>query len=88
VWWVDSPAMRAAQRAFGEAFGREVALVREGGSLPILSMFKRELGTDSVLMELASPDCNAHGPNEKVNLPDLNRGAEAVARLLAYIAER
>jgi acetylornithine deacetylase/succinyl-diaminopimelate desuccinylase-like protein len=82
---LDAPAMQAAKRALAEAFDHDVAFIREGGSLPILPMFKQVLGVDSVLMGLASPNCNAHGPNEKVRLPDLDRGAEAIARLLAYL---
>jgi acetylornithine deacetylase/succinyl-diaminopimelate desuccinylase-like protein len=81
----DSPALLAAKRALREAFGREAACVRCGGSLPILSMFRQELSADSLLLGLASPRCNAHGPNEKVNLADLSRGAEALVRLLAYL---
>lgn len=82
---VDGAAMRAADRALAEAFGRPVVYIREGGSLPILPMFKRVLGADSLLLGLASPQCNAHGPNEKVNLRDLDRGAEAVVRLWEYL---
>ncbi len=83
---LDAPAIRAAERALTEAFDHDVAFIREGGSLPILTMFKRVLGVDSVLMGLASPNCKAHGPNEQVRLPDLDRGAEAIARLLSYLA--
>ena len=82
---LDAEPMQAARRALTEAFDHDVAFIREGGSLPILPMFKRVLGVDSVLMGFASPNCNAHGPNEKVRLPDLDRGAEAIARLLAYL---
>jgi acetylornithine deacetylase/succinyl-diaminopimelate desuccinylase-like protein len=81
---LESPAMKAAGRALKEAFGKETAFIREGGSLPILPMFKRVLGADSLMLGFASPNCNAHGPNEKVSLPDLDRGAEAIARLFAY----
>jgi acetylornithine deacetylase/succinyl-diaminopimelate desuccinylase-like protein len=81
----DSPAMQAARRALVESFGRDVALLREGGSLPILPMFQQVLGADSLLIGLASPQCNAHGPNEKVLLADLDRGAAALARLYAYL---
>jgi acetylornithine deacetylase/succinyl-diaminopimelate desuccinylase-like protein len=81
----DSPTLEAGERALREAFGRDVAFIRCGGSLPILSMFKQELGADSLLLGLASPNCNAHGPNEKVNLADLDRGAEAVVRLMTYL---
>lgn len=80
----DSPAMRAAERALRESFGRDVAHTRAGGTLPILPMFKRVLGADCLLVGLASPDCAAHGPNEKVWLRDLDRGAEAGVRLFAH----
>jgi acetylornithine deacetylase/succinyl-diaminopimelate desuccinylase-like protein len=84
---LDSRPMRAAKRALNEAFGREPALIREGGSLPILPLFKRTLGVDCLLLGFASPNCNAHGPNEKVYLADLDRAAEAAARLYALLAE-
>ncbi len=84
---LDSPAMRACGRALREAFGCDAAFIRSGGSLPILPMFKQELGVNSILLGFAGPNCNAHGPNEKVNIPDLNRGAETITRLLAYLAE-
>lgn len=82
----DMLGMQAAERALQESFGREVAFIREGGSLPILPMFKQALGADCLLLGFASPQCNAHGPNEKVRLPDLDHGAEAIARLMAYLA--
>jgi acetylornithine deacetylase/succinyl-diaminopimelate desuccinylase-like protein len=81
----NDPALEAATRALREAFGRDVAFIRCGGSLPILSMFKQTLHADSILLGFASPNCNAHGPNEKVKLADLNRGAEAVVRLMGYL---
>lgn len=84
---LDSAFMTAADRALKEAFGRDVAYIREGGSLPILPMFKRVLGADSLMLGFASPYCNAHGPNEKVRIPDLDRGAEAVTRLFGYLAK-
>lgn len=83
---LDSRPMEAARRALQEAFGCKPALVREGGSLPILPMFRQVLGADCLLLGFASPNCNAHGPNEKVNLADLDRGAEAVARLYWHLA--
>jgi acetylornithine deacetylase/succinyl-diaminopimelate desuccinylase-like protein len=84
---IDSPAMKAAARALREAFGKETAFIREGGSLPILPMFKKELGADSIMLGFASPSCNAHGPNEKLRIPDADVGTEAIARLFGYLAE-
>lgn len=84
---LDSPFMTAADRALKESFSRDVAYIREGGSLPILPMFKRVLGADSLMLGFASPYCNAHGPNEKVRIPDLDSGAEAVTKLFGYLAK-
>jgi acetylornithine deacetylase/succinyl-diaminopimelate desuccinylase-like protein len=83
---IEMRELQAARRALKEAFERESVLLREGGSLPILPMFKRVLGADSLMLGFASPSCNAHGPNEKVLLADLDRGAEAIARLFGYLA--
>jgi acetylornithine deacetylase/succinyl-diaminopimelate desuccinylase-like protein len=83
---LDSRPMQAARRALREVFGREPAFIREGGSLPILPLFKRVLGADSLMLGFAGPNSNAHGPNENICLADLDRGAEAVARLLGYLA--
>ena len=47
---LDSRPMHAARRALHEVFGREPAFIREGGSLPILPMFKRVLGADSLML--------------------------------------
>lgn len=82
---LSSTAMAAAKRALHEAFEREPVFIREGGTLPILPMFKRVLGGDSLMLGFASPTCNAHGPNEKVRIPDLDCGAEAIARMLGYL---
>jgi acetylornithine deacetylase/succinyl-diaminopimelate desuccinylase-like protein len=85
VTLIEGELVRAAREALRAAFGHDVAYLRCGGTLPILPMFKRELAADSLLLGFASPTCNAHGPNEKVNLGDLNRGAEAVVRLMGYL---
>lgn len=81
----DSKYMAAARAALKEAFDRDPVLMYEGGSLPILPMFKSVLGADSLMLGFASPRCNAHGPNECANMRDLDRGAEAVAVFLGNL---
>jgi acetylornithine deacetylase/succinyl-diaminopimelate desuccinylase-like protein len=78
----DSPYMQAALQALGASFRKTPVLMFEGGSLPILPMFKKALKADSLLLGFASPRCNAHGPNEKARIDDLDRGTEAIARFL------
>lgn len=84
---LDGREMRAARQALTEAYGKEAVLIREGGTLPILPMFKRVLRADSLMLGFASPQCNAHGPNEKARIPDLDLGAESVARLFGHLAK-
>jgi len=60
--------VQAALRALRAAFGHRPALIREGGSIPIVSDFKQILGVDTLLLGLALPDDNAHSPNEKFDL--------------------
>jgi acetylornithine deacetylase/succinyl-diaminopimelate desuccinylase-like protein len=63
-----SPLAQAALRTLREAFGREPIPIREGGSIPIVTQFKKVLRADSLLLGLALPDDNAHSPNEKFSL--------------------
>lgn len=65
---------QAALRALERAFGRKPALFREGGSIPILGTLKHVLGTDALLLALASPDCRAHAPDENFPLENLEVG--------------
>jgi acetylornithine deacetylase/succinyl-diaminopimelate desuccinylase-like protein len=66
----------AAQRALEQVFGKKTALMREGGSIPILTTFRNILGVDSILLALASPDCQAHGPNENFPIDNFLKGIE------------
>jgi len=69
-----SPIGEAAQRALRKAFNADVALIREGGSIPIVSEFRSILGVETLLMGLALPDCRAHSPNENFPLENLEGG--------------
>jgi acetylornithine deacetylase/succinyl-diaminopimelate desuccinylase-like protein len=76
-----SPLAQAALRTLKEAFGHEPVLIREGGSIPIVTQFKKVLGADSLLLGLALPDDNAHSPNEKFSLDCFEKGARMGALL-------
>jgi acetylornithine deacetylase/succinyl-diaminopimelate desuccinylase-like protein len=84
---VDSPGAKAAARAVEAGFGRSPAFVREGGTLPILPMFKELLGADSLMMGFALPNCNAHSPNEFLVLNDFYAGIRTAAHFLAAAAD-
>ncbi len=76
----------AARRALEATFGRPAALLREGGSIPIVQTFREVLGVDTLLLALASPDCRAHAPDENFPLENLHAGLRLHRNLLHEIA--
>ena len=82
-----SKAGEAAQRALRATFeGAEPALIREGGSIPIVQTFKDVLGVETLLLGLALPDCRAHSPNENFPLENFHAGARLNRNLLKELA--
>jgi acetylornithine deacetylase/succinyl-diaminopimelate desuccinylase-like protein len=76
-WYLTDPHGpfgEAAQRALKHAFNKDVALIREGGSIPIVSQFRDILGVETLLLGLALADCRAHSPNENFPLENLEAG--------------
>jgi acetylornithine deacetylase/succinyl-diaminopimelate desuccinylase-like protein len=77
----------AAQRALRRLFpGKKPALIREGGSIPIVADFKSILKADTLLLGLCLLDCRAHSPNETFPLSHLDLGADLNRYLLEEIA--
>ncbi len=73
------PVIQAGVRALEKSFGRSVALVRMGGSIPVVEAFDASLGAPIVLMGFASPHSNAHAPNEFFPLETFAVGRKALA---------
>jgi succinyl-diaminopimelate desuccinylase len=85
---LDSPYMAAAIRAIERGFGKKPVFMREGGSIPIVTTFRQQLGVDTLLLGWGLDDDNAHSPNEKFNLADFHRGIKASAYLWAELAKQ
>jgi acetylornithine deacetylase/succinyl-diaminopimelate desuccinylase-like protein len=77
----DSAFVRAAGRAIEQGFGKAPVFCREGGSIPVVSTFKEELGLPAVLFGVGLPDENAHAPNERLDLSNFHNGILASAFL-------
>lgn len=84
---LDSPGMKAAAGAIEAAYGKPPVFMREGGSLPILPMFKAVLGAESLMLGFSDPHCNLHGPNEWLGLDDFHKGIKAAAHFLDRLAK-
>ncbi len=72
----ESPVLQAARRALAKATGREPALVRSGGTLPILAAFA-ERGIPAIVSGFSLPDDGLHAPDESYRLVALEQGQKA-----------
>jgi acetylornithine deacetylase/succinyl-diaminopimelate desuccinylase-like protein len=74
----DSVAYKAASMAMEQTFGKKPIPVRSGGSIPIVAMFKSELGLDSVLMGFGLDSDAIHSPNESYGIFNYLKGIETI----------
>jgi succinyl-diaminopimelate desuccinylase len=84
---LESPYIGAASAAIESGFGRAPVFIREGGSIPIVNTFARELDADVLLLGWGQNDDNTHSPNEKFSLADYHRGIKASAYLWSELAK-
>lgn len=81
------PEMQAAARAYERGFDASPVFIREGGSIPVVTLLKETLGLDTILMGFGLPDDNIHGPNEKLHLENFYRGIETAIYFLDEYAQ-
>jgi len=84
---LDSPYMQAAADAIEQGFGARPVFIREGGSIPIVTVFNQKLGVDTLLLGWGLNDDNTHSPNEKFHIADFHRGTKASAHLWDRLSE-
>ena len=77
---------RAAQTALRSVFGADPALIREGGSIPIVQTFREILGADTLLLGLALSDAQIHAPNENFPVANFQAGIRLNQALLQQLA--
>lgn len=75
----DSVAMQAAIQAYKAGWGgTDPVFTREGGSIPIVADFQRQLGIPVVLMGFGLETDGAHGPNEHFDLDRYHKGIDTI----------
>lgn len=84
---LDSKAYRAAEKAIETTFGKKPVPVRGGGSIPICSLFEKELGIKIVFMGFGLDSDNLHSPNEKFDIANFYKGIETIPYFHQYFAE-
>ncbi len=83
----ENPGTRAALGALEATFGVAPVFKLDGGTVPVVSMVRTQLGVDSILMGFGLPDDNLHAPNEKQHLPNYYKGIEAFIRFFDAVAK-
>lgn len=80
--------MRALEAASLAAWGKPMAMMGEGGTIPFMAMLGRAFPkAQFVVTGVLGPQSNAHGPNEFLHIPTGRRVTETVALALAAHAE-
>lgn len=77
----DHPMLDAARRALARVWPKPPALMREGGSIPVMSTFQKTHGLPCILMGFGLDDDQVHAPNEKFSLSSYFGGTKSVAFL-------
>ena len=76
----DHFALAAADAALQAVYGVRPLMVRMGATVPIIELFKRNMGLDTVFFSFSTADEDYHAPNEFFRLHRLHEGLEAWAR--------
>lgn len=77
--------LQAAADAFEAVYDKEPFFTREGGSIPIVADFQKELGAQSILMGFGLNSDAIHSPNEKFALKDFYRGIHTSAKFFEVL---
>jgi acetylornithine deacetylase/succinyl-diaminopimelate desuccinylase-like protein len=75
------PSLVTARAALEEGFGKPCYLIRQGGTIPVVSQLKKVLGLGTLLLGFGLPDENAHAPNEKLLMENFRGGMKSIVRL-------
>lgn len=75
---LDTPEYEAASLAMEATFGKKPIPVRSGGSIPIVAVFEKVLGTKSILLGFGLDADAIHSPNESYPLFNFFRGIETI----------
>jgi len=84
---IDSIGYKSASKAMEETYGKKPVPTRGGGSIPIVALFKKELGLDSILFGFGLDSDALHSPNEHFGLFNYYKGIETIPLFYKYFTE-
>ncbi len=83
----ESPAYKAAEKAYEKSFGKKALPYASGGSIPIVSFFDTEMGLKSVMMGFGLESDGIHSPNEHFALHNFFKGIETIPWFYHFYGE-
>jgi acetylornithine deacetylase/succinyl-diaminopimelate desuccinylase-like protein len=83
----NSTAYKSASKAFEDVFGKTPIPMRDGGSIPIVALFKKELGLDTVMMGFGFDTDAIHSPNEHFGVKNFTIGIETIVSFYKYFSK-
>ena len=78
----------AAEKAYKESFGIKPEPKRDGGSIPIVPMFEKILGSKTVLMGFGFDSDAIHSPNEHFGVKNFYKGIETIILFYKNFSEK
>ncbi|WP_405204953.1 dipeptidase [Aquimarina sp. LLG6339-5] len=84
---INSVGYQAASKAYQDTFGKTPIPQRSGGSIPIVSLFEKELKSKTILMGFGLDSDAIHSPNEHFGVWNYLKGIETIPLFYKYFTE-
>lgn len=84
---MDHIGYQAASKAYETTFGTPSIPHRGGGSIPIVPLFEKELGSKTILMGFGLNSDAIHSPNEHFGIGNFLKGIETIPYFYKYYTE-
>ncbi|MCK8521031.1 dipeptidase [Aquimarina sp. D1M17] len=84
---INNIGYQAASKAYEDTFGKTPIPQRSGGSIPIVSLFEKELKSKTILMGFGLDSDAIHSPNEHFGVWNYLKGIETIPYFYKYFTE-
>ncbi len=84
---INNIGYQAASKAYEQTFGKKPIPQRSGGSIPIVSLFEKELESKTILMGFGLDSDAIHSPNEHFGVWNYLKGIETIPYFYEYFTE-
>tara|TARA_B100001109_G_scaffold254657_1_gene255019 strand:- start:2201 stop:3601 length:1401 start_codon:yes stop_codon:yes gene_type:complete len=83
----DTIGFEAASKAYEEVFNKKPIATRDGGSIPIIALFEKELHSKTILMGFGLDSDAIHSPNEHYGVSNFLMGIETISKFYFHFTD-